>query len=466
MLPIRHSTLIMQKSFPHRCFYVLSIFLMSIVSAYSKTPPQKNKVVYARQLTVENGLSSNFVYTLLRDSKNFTWIGTTNGLNKYDGHTFRHYFHKPFDSTGIQSNGIKALAEDKSGAIWIGTIDAGLEKLNRSTDKITHFRYNSSDPASIGSDNVTGLFVDSKGRLWIGLGNGELDYFEPQTQKFWRYTNVTSINFSLPINAIISISEDSHGILYVRKTFGTVVFDPSTAESIELTVLDQMKKKYIESATVIRAPKYNGGLFWANAHSIYSFKSLTSQLNITEGKIVNSQFPISFGAKHLIYRTDSILWNISTYGIQEINISSSTILNIEVRSFKNTIIKLRAPRDGFSANDGAVWIASENGIIIIEQDFRPIEIFPLPDENNTYYSSARSLCLDNYERLWVGTSMGRLYYLDTSSVMLHEFSIHNFTSGGAFNRMSFDANNFLWIVGSGKPLLRVDVKNNLAMASW
>ncbi len=441
-------------------FHVLLILLMSAISAYSKTPPKKNKIVYARQLTVENGLSSNLVFTILRDSKNFTWVGTVNGLNKYDGHSFRHYFHKSTDSSSIQSNVVKAIVEDKSGVIWVGT-EGGLDKLDRNTDKFTHYRFNSSNPGSIGSDNVTSLFVDSKGRLWIGLGNGELDYFEPRSQKFWRYTNVSSINFSFLINAVTYISEGSHGILYVKKQRGTVVFDPSSAECVELSVLDQMEKKYVESAIVIRAPRYNGGLFWENAHSIYSFKSLTSHLNITDGEIINSQLRISlFEAKHLIYRSDSILWNVSSYGIQEINVSSSTILNVEVHSLKNTAVKLRGPRDGFTAKDGAVWIASENGIVIIEQNFQPIDLFPLPEDNNTYYSSARSLCLDNHERLWVGASKGRLYYADTSRTILHEYFFHNFTNDGALNRMSFDDNNFLWIVGTRTPLLRVDVKNN------
>jgi ligand-binding sensor domain-containing protein len=220
---------------------------MSPMDGFSKTPPLKSPVVYARQLTVNDGLSSNVVYCLLHDSKGFYWFGTRNGLNKYDGTTFRHYYHTPFDSTGLQSNIIKALAEDKSGVIWIGTTGAGLAKLDRNTDKIVHYRHNDADAYSIGSDNVSRIFVDSKSRLWVGLGNGELDYFEPRSQKFWRYTNVASEGSTKRNNPILSITEDKIGMLCLKKADLMIMFDPSSGHCRGLTLTDSRNKQEIES---------------------------------------------------------------------------------------------------------------------------------------------------------------------------------------------------------------------------
>jgi ligand-binding sensor domain-containing protein/signal transduction histidine kinase len=445
----------MQDYLPLRFFCALSIFVMSAISVYSKPP--LNKVVYARELTVENGLSSNFVYALLKDSKNFTWIGTINGLNKYDGQTFRHYFHQPFDSIGIQSNIIKALAEDKAGAIWIGTTGGGLEKLDRKYDKFTHFRFNPSDQTSIGSDNVECLFVDSKGRLWIGLENGELDYFEPQTQKFWRYKNVADINFALPVNPIVSITEDSNG-LWLGKTRGTVIFNPATGESEPLIVMDSRIHQFIQPGLLNTDSKHRYNFYVASDHSVYYYKSVLPKLYLTEGVQIKPAMPI--GSRTIFaFINDTIIWNFSAFGLKEINNSSLTFSDINILSLTQSPIKVSAAFSIITNGDGSFWIATENGIVIIDPMLQPILTYNLPNENILSYSTVRSLCLDKSGKLWIGTNTGNLYYLDTLKAELKNY-LH-LESYNAINRMSADKDNYLWLVTTGKPLLHLNTQNHV-----
>jgi len=65
-----------------------------------------------KQLTVDDGLSQNTVFATIQDSRGYMWFGTIDGLNRYDGYTFKVYTNDPFDSTTISDNVITCIFED------------------------------------------------------------------------------------------------------------------------------------------------------------------------------------------------------------------------------------------------------------------------------------------------------------------------------------------------------------------
>jgi ligand-binding sensor domain-containing protein len=74
-------------------------------------------------LDKSNGLSHNHIYSFLRDRKGFIWIGTIEGLCRYDGYSFKIFKNDPFDTTSIRDNSINNLFEDNTGKIWIASGD-------------------------------------------------------------------------------------------------------------------------------------------------------------------------------------------------------------------------------------------------------------------------------------------------------------------------------------------------------
>ena len=91
--------------------------------------------------TSENGLSENFVYTIYQDKKGFLWIGTHDGLNRYDGYGFKKFRHDPADSNSLPDNTIYSICEDRLGNIWMGT-NAGLCKYDPSTGRFNTITLN------------------------------------------------------------------------------------------------------------------------------------------------------------------------------------------------------------------------------------------------------------------------------------------------------------------------------------
>jgi hypothetical protein len=91
---------------------------------------QGSEVRFER-ISVEQGLSQNTVSSILQDSRGFLWIGTSDGLNRYDGTGFKVYRHDPLNPTSLSHNVITALAEDEQGMLWIGTDGGGLNQYDR-----------------------------------------------------------------------------------------------------------------------------------------------------------------------------------------------------------------------------------------------------------------------------------------------------------------------------------------------
>ncbi|MCJ7832881.1 MAG: hypothetical protein MUQ20_00655 [Deltaproteobacteria bacterium] len=93
-----------------------------------------------RRLSVQDGLSQSSVNCILQDNKGFLWIGTQDGLNRYDGNSFTIYTYDPDDPGSLPDGNILALHEDRRGNIWIGTLAGGLSRLDKDTHRITSYR--------------------------------------------------------------------------------------------------------------------------------------------------------------------------------------------------------------------------------------------------------------------------------------------------------------------------------------
>ena len=78
-------------------------------------------VVRFEHLSIEDGLSQNAGLDIFQDSRGYLWIGTQDGLNRYDGYSFKVYKHDPDDPTSLSHNSILEIAEDSKGFLWIGT---------------------------------------------------------------------------------------------------------------------------------------------------------------------------------------------------------------------------------------------------------------------------------------------------------------------------------------------------------
>ena len=120
-------------------FCTLLVLLILFLS--HQTFPQNNipDKIQFKHLTKENGLSGNSIWCVLKDRKEFIWIGTLDGLSRYDGRKFKVFKYSTDDPKSLSANEVKALYEDRSGTLWVGTWGGGLNRYNPEQENFTRF---------------------------------------------------------------------------------------------------------------------------------------------------------------------------------------------------------------------------------------------------------------------------------------------------------------------------------------
>ena len=160
-------------------------------SVISATPQQQTRFpppnLRFERITREDGLSSNTVRTILQDSLGFVWIGTQDGLNRYDGYSFVVYRHDPDDPLSLRDDFIESMYEDRSGVLWVGTQDGWLERYDPQNDQFAHYH--------VGS-HVFAMYEDTAGAFWIGTKDPGLLRFDRDTGELtliWSGKDFTSV---------------------------------------------------------------------------------------------------------------------------------------------------------------------------------------------------------------------------------------------------------------------------------
>ncbi len=149
------------------CWLLVSLaFLMvfhQLLSAQDKLLP----VFHFNRLTTGDGLPTNEIRSnIVTDRQGFVWIGTVNGLARYDGYTCKVYRNIRDDPHSISSNGIMSLLVDSRGLLWVGTFDTGLSLYDAANDRFVNFLPRAKDGTLMGLKAILMLYEDRAGNVW------------------------------------------------------------------------------------------------------------------------------------------------------------------------------------------------------------------------------------------------------------------------------------------------------------
>lgn len=125
-------------------------------------------------LTTELGLSDANTFCVYQDFEDFIWIGTADGLNKYDGSNFHVYRHKKNDPLSLRSSNIICIFEDRSKNLWIGT-NKGFNLYNRDMDCFEQIPFKEEN-VELQNGYVYGMHEDNDGNLWLASNSGAYIY--------------------------------------------------------------------------------------------------------------------------------------------------------------------------------------------------------------------------------------------------------------------------------------------------
>ncbi|PKO01312.1 MAG: hypothetical protein CVU42_00450 [Chloroflexi bacterium HGW-Chloroflexi-4] len=225
-----------------RRFLLLISFLIIIVSTkpvaaqYYAGDIAPGSHLRFEHLTNDDGLSQNAGLAFLQDQQGFLWIGTQDGLDRYDGYNVIEYKNDPDNINSLSNNAIISLYEDNEGLIWIGTWGGGLNRLNPANNSFFRYAYDLNAENSISNPIVTDTYMGEDGNLWVGTLGG-LDLLNPDTGDITHYKYNPADQTSLSSDAISVIVPTGDGKLWIgtgaynAEGAGLNLFDPVTGKS-------------------------------------------------------------------------------------------------------------------------------------------------------------------------------------------------------------------------------------------
>lgn len=347
------------------------------------------------------------VYQIMEDSHHNMWISTwNNGLYRYspDG-KITNFTHIPGRENQIASTQVRGLAEDHDGCIWIGTFQ-GLDKYNPANNSFISFT-SSNRPGSISHNSVFPLFKDKQGSIWVGTYYGGINYFNSKTDLFTFYSADITKDDCLSYPFVGRMVEDKDSNIWICTEGGGLNFFDRKTKKFEHYLMDSPKNSIAHNNLK--------SIVYDSARDKLYIGTHTKGISIYN--IRTRQFDNSYMAKpELAYRIgDRIsqlkLWNdtlvfTTQKGIWKMDVETNEILPFfSNKTFYGNTSFLKDRK-------GYIWVASKTGVYRIN----------LKNEQDQYYYAYNKQGLGNFNvtqmiedpkgRIFLGTNGSGLYYFD------------------------------------------------------
>ena len=168
--------------------------------------------LYFRNTDIRQGLSHQLVNALAKDSLGFVWIGTAEGLNRYDGTRFQTFRHEPGNPGALSTSWINSLYITRSGSMLVGT-DKGGNVYKPEQESFSLLKADNDTHNLLGTTRIRCFCEDSKGLLWIGTLDGLL-CLDRATSKI-TFHKLNPFDSDKMHNEIRSLCEDAQGDLWI-----------------------------------------------------------------------------------------------------------------------------------------------------------------------------------------------------------------------------------------------------------
>ena len=447
-----------------------------------------------KNITIEDGLSQSTVETIYQDSKGYIWIGTNDGLDRYNGYEFKHYKHDKYDKNSIANNYIVDIIEDKNGYIWVSTI-GGLSRINPDKDEIKNY-YSKEDSGNLSNSNLWQILCTKDNRLIASTIDG-LNVYDKNKDKF---TRILYKEGELPSQYIYSLEEDLYGHIWVGTDNGLVELDKdlNIVKSYHDTIGDSdVYNVYDDSKGNIWVCTLDNGLFKINLDDkrVENYKNNNSKISIpsnnvrdiisdSEGKLwiatdkglctfdyEREEF-ITYNKK--LYQSNSLIddeifcllkdssgliW-IGTYsGISRFN-PNSNFTHFKLDPYEDNSISGNVIHGIYEDDDKTLWIGTnESGVNIINGE----SIKHLNKENSNIVSDLIEDITGFKNYIFIGTNEG-LSVLVKNDKTAKNYTITNYTTkdglpSNKIRSLFIDSKGYLWI-GTNKGLAILDTNNN------
>lgn len=409
---------------------------------------------------VESNLSNYNVVSITQDRDGFIWACTKDGLNRFDGESFKVFKTSDTDRNSVCSNVLNCVYADKSeNIVWIGSEKKGFDAYNYKTQKFTHYEHDYENPEKndVSANGITQIDGDENGNIWFATYDGGIDVLNKKTGVFTNYntsntkglgsnfnwcvmyqsnekiyaghvndgfsiinaTNNTAVNYkhnpndpnSLTNNTVTYILKDSKDRIWIGTRNGLTLFNPISERMINF-------KNDPQNPTSI-SNNFIQKMFETKDHKLYIG---------TEGggiNIVNLN-DLNFNANKVSIKFDHILASETPEGLSGLSVQTV-----------------------FQDSYGNIWTGGlGSGINFIpskESTFKKIIYLPyIGNTNSLNDKPVHSICVDKNDNVWMANGLGGIAVYKAGQKIKQIDAFGNKAFSQSFTSLFRDHENNIW----------------------
>ncbi|MCB0213980.1 MAG: hypothetical protein KDJ52_31875, partial [Anaerolineae bacterium] len=454
-----------------------------------------------------DGMPNDSTYAIFQDSRGFIWLGTGDGLARYDGYDFDNYWPQPDNPNSLSDSDIRAIVEDGQGNLWLGTERGGLNKFDPLTGIFTPYQHDPENPNSPSDNRIRSLALDATGKLW--LGNDEMvDAFDPTTATFTHYSNAAANddpngltsgslgNVTLgpnaagvpqsvvwvgtsggldrldPATGVVThfqynpapaqdsepsrVFADATGLVWLGTPQGLIKFDPTTATFTRY----QNQPPGLTENTIADIFRDSSGQVWLGIErdGLYQFDP-TSEQFLHYDKNPSKQDALLGGSVAVIYQDrEGLLWVGTHDGVNMLNPAHHQFTSYKHDPDNPNSISQSGIRAMGQDSTGIIWIGSSRGLDRFDrqkQQWTHYEPDPA-DPNSLGNPNIFDLCIDQADVLWIMTDGGMDRFNPAANHFTHYRASAENGLPDKFHHCLIDRSGTLWLSTRSDGLYRFD----------
>ena len=482
-------------------FIVLFVLLVGLPFCYQA----QDETFIFNHLSTKDGLSQNSATVFYQDKLGRMWIGTRDGLNKYDGTKITVYRKEIGNANAISNDHILSIEEDNEGHLWVGTLE-GLNRYNPKTDTFTQYLYNKNAAKGITNNTIWDIKKLSDGNLWMATDNG-ITIYDTTKNTFYRYQYESDLIFGLRVKCILQTTANK---LYLGTTTGLIEVTNKALPNLEFQNIENSTSIFIQNLT----EHSDGSLLLATQNmGIMTFNPNTNNF---ENYLANTHLADeNFNVRQLVFDANGRLW-AGGYEYLLIIDNKKNITRLRPNIFDKNGLTSESLRALYKDNNNSIWIGTFYGGVNIwnssNNNFRKIiqntvknninyyvvsaiakggdhvffgtegaginisnnktkeYVYLTPQNSNLKGNNIKALNYSNNGRLWIGVfNHGiQVYNPQTKKFETNLLSqdLINFIKGKNIYAITSDSSNNIWLGAYGKGVIRYNTTTKVFKNFW
>ncbi len=377
--------------------YIVTLLLITFQSIWAQKEHTNHVITHfgSRQ-----GLSHGHVNSIVSDQQNIKWIGTENGITKYNGSEF-DYIRLNKKYAELKNENIGVLFTDSKNNLWIGTKGGGFSMLNIEKNTIKNYNY-LIDPHNKSDQRILSIAQDAQGNIWIGTWGNGIFVIDPENETLLNHFNTTCL--------VYTILKDIYGNMWWGNYNVLTRYNP---------VLKELKEFPLDTeiTDLINDPFRNKiwiGTALNPSTNIYNFDHTTQKINPLKTGVQTSF------ARYLAMDQENKLW-IGTWSnglyVSDADLKTFTEVNIQKTNTRKDNINFETVLDIHIDKNNIIWLSMAYGGGVIQ-------IIPNKKFTNAYHQIENGMLQRDFNvqsiykganKLWVGTFENGLFMGDNFS---------------------------------------------------